>query len=182
LHLTKRWQPRSPKFEIRFGWLALAAVAAQLIVIYVAFGGAEELRRFVLPASYVLLLAFIIVNRRRVGFLVIGAGTLLNFLAIVTNGGLMPVSRANMVKAGLGDELAELEPGDAVSVSKNVLLEESDTNLQWLTDRFTWDSPGPLPVFSIGDVIIGVGLLVVLVELLLPFITRGASRDRPSLT
>jgi lipoprotein signal peptidase len=171
-----------PKFEIRFGWLALVAVAAQLIVIYVGFGGAEELRRFVFPTSYVLLLAFIILNRRRLGFLVIGAGTLLNFLAIVTNGGLMPVSPANMEKAGLQEELADLNLGDAVPVSKNVLLEESDTNLQWLTDRFTWDSPGPFPVFSIGDVIIGAGLVVVLIELLLPFIMRGASRDRPSLT
>jgi len=180
--LTKRRRPVFPKFEIRFGWLALVALAAQLIVIYVVFGEAEELRRFVFPASYVLLLAFIILNRRRVGLLVIGAGTLLNFLVIVTNGGLMPISPANMEKAGLGDELAKLELGDAVPVSKNVLLEESDTHLQWLTDRFVWDSPGPFSVVSIGDVIIGAGLLVVLVELFLPLIVRGASRDRPSLT
>jgi lipoprotein signal peptidase len=180
--LTKRRWPVLPKFEIRFGWLALVAVAAQLIVIYVGFGEAEELRRFVFPASYVLLLAFIILNRRRVGFLVIGAGTLLNFLAIVTNGGLMPISPASMEKGGLGDELAERELGDAVPLTKNVLLEESETNLQWLTDRLTWDSLGPFPVFSVGDVIIAAGLVVVLVEIFLPLIGRGTSRDRPSLT
>lgn len=167
-------------FRIRFGWLVLIALAVQLIVIYVDFGGAEEFRRFVYPASYVLLLAFIILNRRRVGFLVIGVGMLLNLLAIVTNGGLMPISPTTMEKAGLGDELVEL--GDAVPLTKNVLLEEGDTNLQWLTDRFTWDSPGPFPVFSIGDVIIGVGLLIVLVELFLPLIARSASRDHPSVT
>lgn len=171
-----------PKFGIRFGWLPLVAVAAQLIVIYVGLGEAEELRRVVFPASYILLLAFVILNHRRVGFLVIGAGTLLNFLAVVTNGGLMPISPANMEKAGLGGELAELELGDAVPLTKNVLLEESDTSLQWLTDRFTWDSLGPFPVFSIGDVIIAAGLVVVLVELFLPLIARGTSRDRPSLT
>jgi hypothetical protein len=171
-----------PKLEIRFGWLVLVAIAAQLIVIYVGFGEAEEFRRFVFPASYVLLLAFVTLNRWRVGFLVIGAGTLLNFLAIVTNGGLMPISPANMEKAGHGDELAELQLGDAVPLSKNVLLEEGDTDLQWLTDRLTWDSPGPLSVFSIGDVIIGLGLLVVLVELFLPLIAGRTSRDRPSLT
>ena len=180
--MTKRWRAVFPKFEIRFGWLVLAALAAQLIVIYIGFGEAETLRRFVFPASYVLLLAFIILNRRRLGFLVIGAGMLLNFLAIVTNGGLMPISPASMEKAGQADELAELELGDAVPVSKNVLLEESDTNLQWLTDRFAWESLGPFPVFSIGDVIIGAGLVVVLIELFLPLIVRGASRDRPSLT
>jgi hypothetical protein len=117
-----------------------------------------------------------------VGFLVIGAGTFLNFLAIVTNRGLMPISPANMERGGLGDELAELELGEAVSLSKNVLLEEGDTNLQWLTDRFTWDSPGPFSVFSIGDVIIAVGLVVVLVELFFPLIARDASRDRSFLT
>jgi len=180
--LTKRSRPVFPKLEIRFGWLALVVVAAQLIVIYVGFGEAEELRRFVFPASYVLLLAFIVLNRWRVGFLVIGAGTLLNFLAIVTNGGLMPISPANMERAGFGDELAELELGDAVPVSKNVLLEESDTHLQWLTDRLAWHSPGPFSVASIGDVIIGAGLVLVLVELILPLIARGASRDRLSLT
>lgn len=158
------------------------AVVIQLVVIYVGFGGAGELRRFIFPASYVLVLAFIVLNRRRVGFLVIGAGALLNLLAIVTNGGLMPISPANMEKAGFGDELAKLELGDAVPLSKNVLLEESDTNLQWLTDRFAWDSPGPFPVFSVGDVIIGIGLVIVLVALFLPLIVRGVSRDRPSLT
>ncbi len=171
-----------PKFETRFGWLALLAVAAQLIVIYAGFGAAEELRRFVFPASYVLLLAFIILNRRRVGLLVIGAGMLLNFMAIVANGGLMPVSPANMEKAGLGDKLADLELGEAVPLSKNVLLDESDTALQCLTDRFTWDSLSPFPVFSIGDVIIAAGFVVVLVELVLPLIARAASHDHPSLT
>jgi len=180
--LTKPQRPLLPKLEIHFGWLALLAVAAQLVVIYVDFGGAADLRRFVFPTSYVLLLAFIILNRRRLGFLVIGAGMLLNFLAIVANGGLMPISPTNVEKVGLGDEIAEQDLGDAVPLSKNVLLEESDTNLQWLTDRFTWDSPGPLSVFSIGDVIIAAGLVVILVELVLPLIARGASRDHPSLT
>lgn len=160
----------------------LVAAAAELIVIYVGFGEAGVLRRFVFPGCYVLVLAFIVLNRRRVGFLVIGAGALLNFLAIVSNGGLMPVSPATMEEAGLGDELAQLEPGDAVPQAKNVLLEESDIKLEWLADRFTWDSPGPFSVFSVGDVIIGAGLVIVFVELILPLIAGRASRDRPSLT
>ncbi len=170
-----------PEIEIHFGWLAVIAVAVQLIVIYVGFGKAEEFRRFVFPASYVLLIAFVILNRRRLGFLVIGGGMVLNFVAIVSNGGLMPISPSSMEKAGLGDELAKLEVGDAVPHTKNVLLEESDTHLQGLTDRLTWDSPGPFPVFSVGDAIIAVGLVVILIELLLPAIRR-TSRNRPSLT
>jgi hypothetical protein len=160
--------------------LALAALAAQLVVIYVGFGGAGELRRFVFPASYALLLAFVILNRRRVGFLVIGAGMLLNFLVIVANGGLMPIAPATMERAGLADELVEL--GDIVPHSKNVLLDESDTNLQWLSDRLTWDTPGPFSVFSIGDLIVGAGLVVISIELLLPPVVYWFRRGRPSPT
>jgi hypothetical protein len=170
-----------PEIEIHFGWLALSAVVVQLIVVYVGFGEAEEFRRFIFPASYVFLIAFTVLNRRRLGFLVIGGGMVLNFLAIVSNGGLMPISPSAMERAGLGDELAKLDIGDAVPHTKNVLLDESDTHLQWLTDRLTWNHPGPFPVFSVGDAIIAVGLVVILVEFLLPLIHR-ASRNRTSLT
>ncbi|MDP2673797.1 MAG: DUF5317 domain-containing protein [Dehalococcoidia bacterium] len=170
-----------PEFKIRFGWLVLMALAAQLVVIYVGFGDAAVLRRFIFPSTYVLLLAFVILNRRRIGFLVIGAGMLLNFLAIVSNGGLMPVTPANVEKAGMGYKIEGVELGEAIPRSMNVLLEESDTNLQWLSDRFTWGSPGPFSVFSIGDVIIGAGLIIVLVELLLPTLLRS-SPDRTSPT
>jgi hypothetical protein len=179
--LTNRRRPALPEVQIHFGWLALVAVVVQFIVVYVGFGWAEEFRRVVFPASYVLLIAFVILNRRRLGFLVIGAGMVLNFLAIVSNGGLMPISPSSMEKGGLGDELAKLDVGDAVPQTKNVLLEESDTHLQWLTDRLTWQSPGPFPVFSVGDAIIAVGLVVILVEILLPLV-HHASRGRTSLT
>lgn len=170
-----------PKLDIRFGWLAILALLAQTIVIYVGFGDAEVLRRIIFPASFVLLLTFVILNRRRIGFLVIGVGVLLNLLAIVANGGLMPISPASMEKAGLENRLAELELGDSVPDTKNVLLDESDTHLQLLSDRFAWDSPGPAPVFSIGDVIVVIGLGILLVELLFPMVQR-VLRNRPSLT
>ncbi len=170
-----------PKLDLRFGWLVLLALLAQTVVIYVGFGDVGVLRRLVFPASYVLLLAFVVLNWRRVGFMVIGAGLLLNFLAIVTNGGLMPISPTNLANAGLEDKLVGLELGDSVPETKNVLLDESDTHLQLLADRFTWGSPGPLPVFSIGDAVVGAGLVIVIIEFLLPMVLR-VSQGRPSLT
>ena len=159
----------------------ILAFIAQTIVIYVDFGDAGLLRRLVFPASYVLLAAFVVLNWRRVSFLVIGAGLLLNFLVIVTNGGLMPISATNLEAGGLGDKLVELELGDSVPQTKNVLLDESDTHLRLLSDRLTWGSPGPFPVFSIGDAVIGAGLIILLTELLLPVVLR-VSQDRPSPT
>ena len=162
-----------PKFDIRFGWVVLLALLVQITVIYVGFGEAAVLRRFIFPSSYVLLLAFVVLNRRRIGFLVIGAGMLLNFLAIVSNGGLMPVTPANAEKAGMGYKIAGVELGEAIPRSKNVLLEDSDTHLCWLSDRFTWISDSPFAVFSIGDIVIAAGLIVVLVELVLPALQRS---------
>lgn len=168
-----------PKRGIRFGWLVFVALAAQLVVIYA--GPEGDWRRVVYPASFVLLIAFVVVNRRWIGFLIIGAGMLLNFLAVVSNGGLMPVSPASLERAGLEGEIVGLESGDPVPRTKNVLLDEDDTNLRWLSDRLTWGSRRPFPVFSVGDVVVGAGLVVTLAELLWPALHR-ASRDRPSLT
>jgi hypothetical protein len=157
------------------------ALAAQLVVIYADFGDAAVVRRFIFPSTYVLLLAFVILNRRRIGFLVIGAGMLLNFLAIASNGGLMPVTPANAEKAGMGYKIEGVELGEAIPRSKNVLLEASDIHLRWLSDRFTWISDSPLAVFSVGDIVIAAGLTVVLLELLLPALQRSPP-DRTSAT
>jgi hypothetical protein len=179
--LVKQWRLAMPKVVIHYGWLAVMAVVAQLLVIYLDFGDADVLRRFIFPSSYVLLLAFVALNRRYIGFLVIGAGMLLNLLAIVSNGGLMPVSPANMAEAGLSHKIEELSLGDGIPRSKNVLLEDGDTHLRWLSDRFTWLPDGPFAVFSAGDVIIVAGLLVLLFEFLLPRVQR-VSPDRTSPT
>ena len=111
-----------PKFDIRFGWVVLLALLLQITVIYVGFGEAAVLRRFVFPSSYVLLLAFVVLNRRRIGFLVIGVGMLLNFLAIVSNGGLMPVTPANAEKAGMGYQIEGVELGEAIPRSHKLFL------------------------------------------------------------
>lgn len=177
--MSKLGRPAWPKLDIRFGPLVFVSLLAQLVVV---FAGPEgEWRRVVYPASFVLLLVFIVLNRRRIGFLVIGAGMLLNFLAIVANGGLMPVSPSTLVQADLERDLAGIEPGDPVPRTKNVLLEREDTNLWWLSDRLTWGSRRPFPVFSVGDVVVGAGLVVTLAELLLPALRRP-SRDRTSVT
>ena len=179
--MTERLRFLYPKFEIRFGWVVLLALLLQIIVIWVGFGEAAVLRRFIFPSTYVLLLAFIVLNRRRIGFLVIGAGMLLNFLAIVSNGGLMPVTPANAEKAGMGYKIEGVELGEAIPRSKNVLLEAGDIHLRWLSDRFTWISDSPIAVFSVGDIVVAAGLVVLLVEFLLPALLRR-SPDRTSPT
>jgi hypothetical protein len=179
--LTKRRLPAISRFEIRFGWLVLLAFSAQLFVIYVGTGEAETFSRFIFPLSYVLLGAFVVLNWRHAGLLIIGVGLSLNFLAIVANGGLMPASPERLVAAGRADDLAGLELGEPVPNSKNVLLADDDTHLRFLTDRIEVAEESPFPLFSLGDLFIFAGLILTLLEILLSF-SQGASRDRPSLT
>ncbi len=176
-----RWRVHFPKVVIRLGAVAIFALALQIAAIYAPLGPGDIQRRIMFVVSYLLLVAFVLANLRRPGLLIIGVGLLLNFLAIVTNGGLMPISPANLEKAGLGDQLAELSSGDRVPQSKNVLLAREDTRLWFLTDVLVWKNPTSLSAFSVGDVIIGAGLVITLGELFLPRLQR-VSRDRPSLT
>jgi hypothetical protein len=169
---------------VRFGGLVFLALLAQILILYVDLADLGIVRRITLPLSYVLLLAFVALNWRRVGILVLGLGALLNFLAVISNGGLMPVSPENLREAGLEEDLVGREPGDAVPGTKDVLLEEDATHLRFLSDRLSLGADsGPIPpLFSIGDVIIVAGAAIALVELLMPSVQRVRTDDEPSLT
>jgi hypothetical protein len=141
--------------EIRFraAWLALAAIAVQILIISVVPGGPPALYRGVHLASYVLVGAFVIANRTIPGLPLIGLGGALNLVAIVANGGVMPASPPALDAAGVRPDAGEFENSVAVT----------DARLGWLGDVFA--TPGFLPVdnvYSVGDLIIAVGVLVVL--------------------
>ncbi len=162
----------SPKPEIKLAPFVFVGLGTQLLVIYAGFGEAELLRRFLLVISYLLLLPFVWANRQRIGILIIGIGLFLNFLAVVANGGLMPVSPATLERAGLQQRIVGVEVGEPVPLSKDVLLERADTRLWLLTDVLVWDNPANVRAFSVGDAIIGAGLLLTLADLLLPRLRR----------
>ncbi len=147
--------------------VALLALLTQLIAIRAPLGDDDLPRRILLIASYLLLLIFVAANVHRAGIAVIGAGLLVNFAAIVANGGLMAITPQTILKTGsLPDDavVGEWLPG-----SKDILLERGDVHLWFLTDRLTWDAISPaFRAFSIGDVVIVVGLLLTLAGLLLP--------------
>ena len=155
---------------IRFGIVALIALGLQLLVIFAPLGPGDLQRRVILVLSYLLLLGFILANLRRPGLVIIGAGLLLNFLAIVSNGGLMPVSPDTLERIDRLPEEASL--GNWVPESKNVLLAREDTRLRFLTDALVWENPTRVNAFSVGDVVIAAGLVVTLGELFLPRLKR----------
>ena len=104
-------------------------------------------------ASTALVLAAIWMNRRIPGMLIVAIGAGCNLSAIVANGGFMPADPATM---------AALGKGDPTTYSNSAIL--ADPALRPLTDIFVL--PAWLPfanVFSVGDILIGLGVAVVIV-------------------
>ena len=147
--------------------VALLALFLQAIAITAPLGDADALRRVLFVSSYLLLIAFAARNIRRPGIAVIGLGLLLNFAAVVANEGFMPITPEVVLRTGplpVDAVVGEWLPG-----SKDVLLEREDVRLWFLGDRLTWNAISSLlRAFSIGDVVIFVGLLVTLADFFLP--------------
>lgn len=122
------------------------------------------------PPLYVgstgLVLVALAANVRLAGFWLIGLGAVLNLTVVVVNGGYMPAS-PEAVAALTG--FAAL-PTDAYS---NSVIATEHTSLALLGDIFYLPRPFPLAnVFSIGDVLIGIGGAL--------FVVRTMHRPQPA--
>ncbi len=135
--------------RIRLAWLAIAALAAQIVLFLPAVGEAlGSFASWVYVASSAAILLVVAVNLRIPGVAVIGAGLACNLAAILANGGSMPASPS---------ALASLGWSEASGYSNSVVL--PDPALAPLTDIFALPAWMPFAnVFSIGDVLIAVGV------------------------
>lgn len=148
--------------NVRFPWvwLVYAVLAAQ---IFLGYGRASwltgEVKLAILLSSYGVLIAWLIVvaikhpSWLRAAFVVIASGTLMNVIAIAPNRGI-PVSKWAMQVAG-----ATVPSGVANRFAVKHVYAGPDTVLNWLGDVI------PVPplrdVISIGDVVIGLGVALV---------------------
>jgi hypothetical protein len=140
------------RFE--WAWLAVAGLAVQVVLFsglvdaFVTDGVGEV----VYVASTTAVLLAVLRNLRIPGMALIALGAASNLAAIVANGGVMPTTEAALAAAGL-------EPTD--EFSNSAVLE--DPALAPLTDVYAIPPWLPLHnVFSIGDVLIAVGIVVVI--------------------
>ncbi len=160
-----RWRLRFPDVELRLAGIVPAALAIQLIAIFADLGSDDLFRRILFIASYLLLIVFVFANIRRPSVALFGVGVLLNFLPIITNGGLMPITPQALLKTGDVPEDARI--GEWVEGTKDVLLDRDDVHLYFFSDRLT-SALSPSRAFSIGDVVLIGGAVVLLLDLLLP--------------
>ncbi len=142
--------------EIRFAWawLAIVGLAVQILLFSTPVGG--SFRGGVGEAIYVASTGLVLIavwrNLRVPGLTLVALGAISNLAAIVANGGVMPTTPGALAAAGL-------DPLDGFSNSSVV----HDPALAPLTDIFAM--PPWLPfanVFSIGDVLIALGIVVVI--------------------
>lgn len=158
--------------EFRWAPLAIAGFAVQIAL----FSEPISDRVGVLgPAIYVastgLVLLVVLRNVRISGLAVVAVGAASNLAAIVANGGYMPASPSAAVAAGRS----------VASTYSNSAIVDSAA-LAPLTDIFALPRWLPLSnVFSIGDVLIGIGIVVAIVIAMRSGrrVATGAPRNLP---
>ena len=152
------------ELRLRRVWLAYSAIGLQVVAFpsnvlpWAMPGGAA---RVLWLLSYALLIAMLTQNCHLRGASIVGAGLTCNLMAIVANGGLMPVTREALRASGHSYDV------------RNNSISLAEPRLSGLVDRYA--APGWLPlgnVFSLGDVLIGVGIIVVIVLAMRPRLLR----------
>jgi Family of unknown function (DUF5317) len=142
--------------DLRFhwAWLAIAGLIAQVVLFSPAVAsvvGAAGPTLYV--ASTVAVFTAVLRNWRIPGLTIVALGAACNLLAVAANGGVMPA--APEAVAALGMSAAE-------GFSNSVVV--ADPALRPLTDIFALPTWMPAAnVFSVGDLLIGVGVAVVIV-------------------
>lgn len=115
-------------------------------------------------AAKAVLLVFVYANRRIPGAKIVLVGMVLNFIAIVANGGLMPADPSSVVTAFGPEKYEQIvkEPHFQSSIGGN------DYNVKILCDfipsnRLFLLIPG---VYSIGDMFISLGIVIAMISII----------------
>jgi hypothetical protein len=143
--------------NLRWRGVIIAGFLLQVIVFSSAWENSSQLRPLT-PIGYtvsmLVLLVGLLANYRLPGMLLLTGGFFLNFAAILLNGGHMPASQAAMQVAGL----PILQPGQT---SSNSIGMGPETVAFFLGDVFAIPKGFIFPnVFSLGDVLIALGAVV----------------------
>jgi hypothetical protein len=155
--LTRGSFRRLAQLQFRHLWVLFLALGVQIALEYVDFpkDRMEDLGVATLLGSYVLIFGFCWINRKVKGMTVIAVGIACNVLVIALNLG-MPTT----------EELRTVDGREVyVPIEQTVKHrpEDDDTKLAFLGDVMTL--PGsPNQLFSIGDIIIGLGIVDVCFE------------------
>jgi MFS family permease len=144
---------------IRLRWLSvlLLAVSARfgLDVALTAGSVPDGLRLWLVLTTYLLLTTMLVANRSLPGMTAAALGTAANGIAIVANGGWMPVWQPSLVAAGL-------DPNTLHSSFHRILTGPVDAGFFAHGGPLVDIIPIPIPIIqsvaSVGDLLLGAGL------------------------
>ena len=162
--LCRAWIKKCPYrvYELKYPGLVYLAFLPQLIAFFLPTTRqliSDNLVSIILVSSLIILLLFSLLNIKKSSFWPISLGFLLNFLAIIMNGGFMPIS-LEMVKRLTSNTNTSWIVGQRFGYTKDVILSPELTRLFVLTDRLTLpDWINYRVAFSIGDVLISIGVI-----------------------
>ena len=140
--------------SFRWTWVAIAGLAAQVVLFSAPVSAAVgDAGAPLYVASTVAVLGFVLGNVGIPGMPIVALGAGLNLLAIAANGGTMPASGAALAALGTGTSTGYINSRELVAP---ILLP--------LGDVFALPSWMPFAnVFSVGDVLVGAGIFLVIV-------------------
>ena len=149
--------------RIKYWWLILFSVLIhRLPFALIARDSFVDVKRICMIVSYVLLLWALSRNLNFRSIRIMSVGTLLNFIAIIVNGGLMPLSPEARQLAQM-TPLDQSQLGMVLSEGSGILLPLGQTNLWFITDIIPAHHLGG--VYSPGDILIALGFLFFLIEI-----------------
>jgi hypothetical protein len=158
--------------ELRLRWvpLALLGLLIQVLLFTDTFGSPfGEASTAVYLGSSFLVFAALLRNVRVPGMAVAAVGAACNLLAISANGGYMPADPAGVAALGLR----------STGYTSSVIL--TDPALPFLTDIFTMPAWMPAAnIFSIGDVLLGVGVALTIALAMRGTSPAGQSEPAPT--
>jgi len=141
------------KLPIRGTWLILFGFGIQFVVISIYPAMSHDVAVAIHLASYAFAVVFFLLNRKIAWMWAVGLGGCLNLLAIAANGGVMPASAWATEVAGNFEDAGEFANSTVVDHPR----------LAFLGDVFAIPDSWPLSnVFSIGDVLLVIGCVLVL--------------------
>jgi hypothetical protein len=143
------------QLNFRWPWLAVGGLLVQA-VLFTPLGSALAGDALVPPiyiGSTLAVFVAVLRNLRLPGMAIVALGALSNLVAITANGGYMPASAGALALAGFED---------AGEHTNSVVL--PNPAFEPLTDIYALPAWLPLAnVFSVGDVLIGAGVVVAIV-------------------
>ncbi len=166
------------QMPLRYGWLIILAFALQ-VIIFLPWFESLPFSADAVPGLYMATMLVLVVaiglNLAIPAMRVVMLGLLLNSIVIVANGGFQPVPVEVVTRLGKADKIGGMR---ATGHYSNWTLATPDTRLTFLGDVLV------IPTlvmrenaFSVGDLILSLGILLLVEEGMVASRPRGATFD-----